>query len=307
MKFDFLKKLNTKVVVPIVVAAVLVIGGGTALALSSGQKRGEISEQEAKTAAFAHAGVSESDIVALKVSKSTEDGSPVYEIAFKTADKSYDYDVARSSGEILESSFDVIVAGNAAPDKEMIDNNSGAAETPSPSPETTQTPAVSPQASQPGSQSSAITKDKAKGIALQHAGVAESDTKFLRVKEERDNGRLIYEVEFYAKGKEYDYDIEKSTGKILSSDFDIENYTPGNQNSGNANSGTGKILSLEKAKSIALAKVPGATAKDIRIRLDRDEKIQVYEGEINFNQMEYEFELDATTGHIIEWVAEPKD
>ena len=66
MKLDFLKKLNTKVVVLIVVAAVLVIGGGTALALSSGQKSGEISEQEAKTAAFAHAGVSESDIVALK-------------------------------------------------------------------------------------------------------------------------------------------------------------------------------------------------------------------------------------------------
>ena len=41
--------------------------------LSSGQKSGEISEQEAKTDAFAHAGVSESDIVALKVSKGTED------------------------------------------------------------------------------------------------------------------------------------------------------------------------------------------------------------------------------------------
>ena len=83
MKLDFLKKLNTKAVVLIIVAVVLVIGGGTALALSSGQKSGEISEQEAKTAAFAHAGVSESDIVALKVSKGTEDGSPVYEIAFK--------------------------------------------------------------------------------------------------------------------------------------------------------------------------------------------------------------------------------
>ena len=33
MKLDFLKKLNTKAVVLIIVAVVLVIGGGTALAL----------------------------------------------------------------------------------------------------------------------------------------------------------------------------------------------------------------------------------------------------------------------------------
>ena len=88
-------------------------------------------------------------------------------------------------------------------------------------------------------------------------------------------------MEFYAKGKEYDYDIEKSTGKILSSDFDIENYTPGNGNSGNANNGaSGTVLSLDKARSLALARVPGATEKDIRIQLDRDDGRQVYEGEI---------------------------
>ena len=306
MKLDFLKKLNTKVVVLIVVAAVLVIGGGTALALSSGQKSGEISEQEAKTAAFAHAGISESDIVALKVSKGIEDGSPVYEIAFKTADKSYDYDVARSSGEILKSSFDAVTPGTAGMDPANSDDDL-AENTPAPSPGTAQTPAASPQASQSAS-TSAITKDKAKSIALQDAGVKESDTEFLGVKEDYDNGRAIYEVEFYAKGKEYDYDIEKSTGKILSSDFDIENYTPGKGNGNNTNNGaSGTVLSLDKARSLALARVPGATEKDIRIQLDRDDGRQVYEGEIYYNRMEYEFEMDAATGNFIEWSAERWD
>lgn len=305
MKLDFLKKLNTKAVVLIIVAVVLVIGGGTALALSSGQKSGEISEQEAKTAAFAHAGVSESDIVALKVSKGTEDGSPVYEIAFKTADKSYDYDVARNSGEILNSSFDAVTSGIAGTDPANTSDDL-AENTPAPSPETTQTPATSPQASQSAS-TSAITKDKAKSIALEDAGVKEADTEFLWVKEDYDDGRAIYEVEFYAKGKEYDYDIEKSTGKILSSDFDIENYTPGNGNSGNANGTSGEILSLDKARSLALARVPGATEQDIRIQLDRDDGRQVYEGEIYYNRMEYEFEMDAATGNFIEWSAENWD
>lgn len=307
MKLDFLKKLNTKVVVLIVVAAVLVIGGGTALALSSGQKSGEISEQEAKTAAFAHAGVSESDIVALKVSKGTEDGSPVYEIAFKTADKSYDYDVARSSGEILKSSFDAVTPGTTGMDPANTDDDL-AENTPAPSPGTAQMPTASPQASQPSNQSSAITKDKAKSIALQDAGVKESDTEFLWVKEDYDDGRAIYEVEFYANGTEYDYDIEKSTGKILSSDFDIENYTPGNGNGGNTNNGaSGTVLSLDKARSLALARVPGATEKDIRIQLERDDGRQVYEGEIYYNRMEYEFEMDAATGNFIEWSAEHWD
>ena len=33
--------------------------------------------------------------------------------------------------------------------------------------------------------------------------------------------RDSYEVEFYANGTEYDYDIDQATGRILSSDFDI--------------------------------------------------------------------------------------
>lgn len=114
--------------------------------------------------------------------------------------------------------------------------------------------------------------------------------------------RLVYEVEFYANGTEYDYDIDQATGRILSSDFDIENYSPGNNNGGN-----GTVISVDKARSIALAKVPGASANDIRIHLDRDDGRQIYEGEIYYNRMEYEFEIDASTGTIIEWSAEHWD
>ena len=60
-----------------------------------------------------------------------------------------------------------------------------------------------------------IGEEKAKEIALQHAGVSASKAKRLRVETDRENGRQVYEVEFTADGIEYDYEIDALTGKIL--------------------------------------------------------------------------------------------
>ena len=75
-------------------------------------------------------------------------------------------------------------------------------------------------------------------------------------------------------------------------------------NSGqNAPSGNGRI-SLEEARDIALARVEGATASNISIELDEDDGWYVYEGEIFYNGMEYEFEIDADSGNILKWEEE---
>ena len=65
-----------------------------------------------------------------------------------------------------------------------------------------------------------IGKDNAVKIALDHAGVTASEARDLEVELEYDDGRWIYEVEFKANNKEYDYDIKALTGKILSADQD---------------------------------------------------------------------------------------
>lgn len=78
----------------------------------------------------------------------------------------------------------------------------------------------------------------------------------------------------------------------------------GNQNSGgNGNAGTPE-LSIEEAQDIALARVDGATSQNISIELDRDDGKCVYEGEIFYNKMEYEFEIDANSGNILKWEQE---
>lgn len=146
-----------------------------------------------------------------------------------------------------------------------------------------------------------ITADRAKEIALAHAGLTEADVTFVKAKLDTDDGRQEYEIEFYNGSTEYDYEIDMSTGEILSYDSDAENYSSsGSTQSGNTNTYIGE----EKAKSIALAKVPGATESDIQLHFDSEDRIAIYEGSIVFGNMEYEFEINAATGTIVDWNVE---
>lgn len=67
-----------------------------------------------------------------------------------------------------------------------------------------------------------IGEDKAKEIALEHAGLKESDVSHIFVELDFDDGILRYEVDFHQGQYEYDYDIDAKTGKILSYDKDID-------------------------------------------------------------------------------------
>ena len=122
---------------------------------------------------------------------------------------------------------------------------------------------------------------------------------FIKSKLDWDDGRQVYDVEFYTSDyKEYDYEIDASTGSILSYDYDAESYTPPATSSGTA-------ITADQAKQIALAEVPGATTSDIyEFKLDRDDGRLEYEGSIYYGGMEYEFTIDGYSGAIREWEVE---
>ena len=192
-----------------------------------------------------------------------------------------------------------------------------------------------------------IGRDAALEVALGDAGVNESDATRLRVSEDRDDGRKVYEIRFDVEDKEYDYEIQASDGAIISSDIEtVENYaelqgddaqnnnasqddtdqtaasdqaadqnttagngtnqsqTGQNQNNTGSGSSSGVAVSQDEAVQIALDRVSGATAQDVRIELDRDDGRYKYEGEIIYNNIEYDFEIDANSGTILEWSEE---
>ena len=179
-----------------------------------------------------------------------------------------------------------------------------------------------------------IGRDAALEAAFNDAGVSESDTTRLKVSEDRDDGRKVYEIQFDVDNTEYDYEIQALDGSILSSETenrvqvqsnsqygsddaagqnnvqdDGQNTQDNGQNSnqGQTNTQTGNAnvaVTREQAIETALSRVSGATEQDIRIELDRDDGVYKYEGDIIYNGMEYEFEIDANSGTILEWSEE---
>lgn len=61
-----------------------------------------------------------------------------------------------------------------------------------------------------------ITAKHAKETALRHAGLDESQVSDVDVDLDRENGKLIYEVDFISGNTEYDYDINAETGEVIS-------------------------------------------------------------------------------------------
>ena len=63
-----------------------------------------------------------------------------------------------------------------------------------------------------------ITANDALEVALKHAGLQKSQVSDIDVDLDRDNGKLIYEVDFNFGNQEYDYDIDADTGSVISAD-----------------------------------------------------------------------------------------
>lgn len=66
-----------------------------------------------------------------------------------------------------------------------------------------------------------LSEDKIKEIVLEDANIALKDAFFMKVRLEREDGVLVYDVEFYVGDKEYEYSVDPVTGKIL--EKEIEN------------------------------------------------------------------------------------
>lgn len=177
-----------------------------------------------------------------------------------------------------------------------------------------------------------IGEAKAKEIALQDAGVSESDISRFQSSKDRDDGKTLYEIQFASDNTEYEYEINAKDGEILNYSTEnlnnngnsnaaangtdagqTQNNTQSNaqnntQNSGQNNSGTTQNVNVQiseaDAKAAALERVPGATEQDLRMELDRDDGKYIYEGDIIYQQKEYEFEIDANTGNFLKWSEE---
>ena len=150
-----------------------------------------------------------------------------------------------------------------------------------------------------------ISLDKAKEIALSHAGLSADQVTFVQANMDFDDGIQKYDIKFYCNGQEYDYEINSFNGQIIQFDYDMEyNYIPNNNTTNyQSNVNTTANISVERAKEIALSHA-GLASNQVtfqRIELDFDNGIQKYEIEFYYNYREYSYEIDANTGNILSY------
>lgn len=246
----------------------------------SSQPASLISMEQAQTAALDAADIDAADAEVSSATLSEVAGITCYKIEFSTGDYTYAYSINAESGEVLEASYR---DKNAAPaDSTQTDTPaSGATTTPAQTTPNTNTA------------TGAVDEAKAQEIALAHAGIKAADATITKSKLDYDDGRQVYEIEWYANGAKYDYEIAVATGEIVNSGYEAKTVV---------GTGSSATVSEATAKQTALARVSGAAEKDIyEWKLDYDDGRPEYEGKIIYGGCEYEFTIDANTGAIIEW------
>ena len=257
------------------------ISDSTVSQTGTASSKGYISVDEAKSAAYAHAGVAESDVVYVETDFDSEHGVMVYEVEFYAGNVEYEYDINAQTGEVVK----------------YAQQNTGTS---------------IPSGTVSGDY---IGETAAKEAALSHAGVSEADVCWLKADFDSDDGIYLYELEFAANGVKYDYDVNALTGDIVKFEEEQTGNLSGNGNgangsgTGNGNqygSGAGSVdtssfIGEAAAKSAALSDA-GVSESDVtrmKCELDRDNGSYKYEIEFDVGRMEYEYEVDASTGAIL--------
>lgn len=245
----------------------------------------KISMEQAQEAALEAANIDAADAEVSSATLSEVAGVTCYKVEFTSGDHAYNYSINAETGEVLEASYR---DKNAAPtDSTQLDTPASGA---------TSTPAQTAPSTNTNTSTGAVDKAKAQEIALAHAGIKAADATITKSKLDYDDGRQIYEIEWYANGAKYDYEVDAATGEIVNSGYEAQTVV---------GTGSSATVSEATAKQTALARVSGATEKDIyEWKLDYDDGRPEYEGKIIYGGTEYEFTIDATSGTVTEWDAE---
>ena len=257
----------------------------------------KISMEQAQEAALEAANIDAADAEVSSATLSEVAGVTCYKVEFTSGDHAYNYSINAENGEVLEASYR---DKNAAPtdstqtDTPATDATTTPAQTPASG--ATTTPAQTAPSTNTNTSTGAVDKAKAQEIALAHAGIKAADATITKSMLDYDDGRQVYEIEWYANGAKYDYEIAVATGEIVDSSYEAKTVV---------GTGGSATVSEATAKQTALARVSGAAASDIyEWKLDYDDGRPEYEGKIIYGGTEYEFTIDATSGTITEWDAE---
>ena len=181
-------------------------------------------------------------------------------------------------------------------------------------------PAPAIQSSGQASDSAYIGVEAAKSAAFAHAGLDASQVTMGEVDFDYEDGRMVYELEFYANGAEYEYDIDASTGAVVkfsqeggrtqTSSSAGSGGASGNVSSGSGSGtaqsgagGTAADIGREAALAAALshAGVSQDQVYNLEVKREYDDGRLEYEIEFKTGGWEYEYTINAADGTILDY------
>ena len=337
--------MNKMILTAAILAGVIALGGGGAIAAGQIARSNAIPEETALNFACVDAGILPENVEHKRTEFDFEDGKFVYELEFISDGVKYEYTLESATGRIIGKGSERIAAGSVQQGAD---------------------PAVGKNAQAP---SEPIGVDKAKEIALEEAGLSAADVVFNKARLSREDGRTVYDIEFYIAGKaEYEYEIDAYSGAVLEKSYE-ELHPQGGQSEparppveesrdtgsqpavdpptvppveesrdtgsqpavdpptvppvvtpvvpdGNSEADVShgetrrEMISVEKAKVIAL-RIAGLSAEDVtfeKVKLEHDGGRLIYEVEFFvYGGNEYDCEIDAYSGTVVAVDIEPWD
>ena len=241
--------------------------------------------EEAQEAALKAADIEAADADISATTLSEVAGVACYKVEFTSGEYAYAYTINAETGAVMEMSSQEQNAQASGTQTEVAD---------SAAPAPAQTSAAAPAQNATGT--GTVDEAAAQKIALEHAGVKAADATITKSKLDYEDGRQVYDIEWYAGGAKYDYEIAADTGEIISSAYEEKTMGADSRN---------VTVSEADAKKTALDRVSGATDKNLyEWKLDYEDGHPEYEGKIIYGGTEYEFTIDASTGSVMEWDAE---
>lgn len=152
-----------------------------------------------------------------------------------------------------------------------------------------------------------ISKNEVKDIVSDNMSVSSSDLYFESIDFEMD--KSVYEVEVYYQNKDYEYKIDAKDGKIIYTDFNVNNsINDNNSNNSNTNDSTNNgnntataSITVEEAKTIALtnANLTEDVVQLLRTEQEYDNGVLVYEIDFTYGDYEYDYKINANTSEIV--------
>ena len=262
---------------------------------SSQEQTQMIPMEEAQEAALKAADIEAADADISTTTLSEVAGVACYKVEFTSGEYAYAYTINAETGAVMEMSSQEQNVQASGTQTETADPAASApAQTSGSASAQAQTSAAAPVQNATGT--GTVDEAAAQKIALEHAGVKAADATITKSKLDYEDGRQVYDIEWYAGGAKYDYEIAADTGEIISSAYEEKTMGADSKN---------VTVSEADAKKTALDRVSGATDKDLyEWKLDYDDGRPEYEGKIIYGGTEYEFTIDAATGSVMEWDAE---